>query len=381
MDPHGPIARRFPLVARFRPACLPLPDRVQALVDLADRAVQQGEQVLASTVFNQSALLASDLGLPNLARSMCHRHANAYLRACPLSATSTIRGLEPLVNLARLQIRAGNTDDGRRRLLDLYEAVGTGDEVTFEGIIVPAALTRTNQDRHDVRAWLWRVLLADGTRTLTTTGRWREALAHIEEHRGVGARMLDGRQVAVVAALTVGDTRRAMGLLTMTSPGDPWEQAVTDCLTAMCCRAAGQDVNVRLAGLLNMYLGHDAKPGLTIFDIRLGLTALDVIDSADQPAAGLLVEDLVRRTTQARNGCAAREVVAHPLFLALATDSQTQDCRDLVRACALDAGALPDELYRNLSTALGRSEAVLPCSLTSAPASGSSAQLSEKYDL
>ncbi len=106
MDPHGPIARRFPLVARFRPACLPLPSRVQALVDLADRAVQQGEQGLASTVFNQSALLASDLGLPDLARSICHRHANAYLRACPLSATSTIRGLEPLVNLARLQIRA-----------------------------------------------------------------------------------------------------------------------------------------------------------------------------------------------------------------------------------------------------------------------------------
>ena len=368
MDPHGPIARRFPLVARFRPACLPLPDRVQALVDLADRAVQQGEQGLASTVFNQSALLASDLGLPDLARSMCHRHANAYLRACPLSATSTIRGLEPLVNLARLQIRAGNTDDGRRRLLDLYEAVGTGDEVTFEGITVPADLTRTNQDRHDVRAWLWRVLLADGTRTLTTTGRWREALAHIEEHRGVGARMLDGRQVAVVAALTVGDTRRAMGLLTTTSPGDPWEQAVTDCLTAMCCRGAGQDAC--LAGLVNMYLGHDAKPGLTVFDIRLGLTVLDVIDSADQPAAGLVVEDLVRRIIEARNGYAAREALAHPLFLALATDSRARDCQNLVRACALGERTLPEEAYRDLSAALDRSEAVLNSPVTSTTSTG-----------
>ncbi|MCX5233917.1 hypothetical protein OG824_01525 [Streptomyces prunicolor] len=365
MDPHGSIARRFPLVARFRPACLPLPDRVQALVDLADRAVQQSEQGLASTVFNQSALLASDLGLPDLARSMCHRHATAYLRSCPLPATSTIRGLEPLVNLARLQIRAGNTDDGRRRLLDLYEAVGTGDEVTFEDITVPADLTLTNQDRHEVRTWLWRVLLADGTRTLTTTGRWREALTHIEEHRGVGTRMLDGRQVAVVAALTVGDTKRAANLLTTTVPGDPWEQAVTDCLTALCCRAAGQDVNVRLPGLVNMYLRHAAKPGLTVFDIRLGLTVLDVIDSVDQPAASLVVEDLVRRTTEARNGYAAREVLAHPLFLALATDSQARECKDLVRACALGARTLPEEAYRDLSAALGRSEAVLNSSVTS----------------
>ncbi len=374
MDPHGPIARRFPLVARFRPACLPLPDRVQALVDLADRAVQQREQGLASTVFNQSALLASDLGLPDLARLMCHRHANAYLRACPLSAASTIRGLEPLVNLARLQIRAGNTDDGRRRLLDLYEAVGTGDSVAFEGITVPADLTRTDEDRQEVRAWLWRVLLADGTRTLTATGRWREALAHIEEHRGVGTRMLDGRQVAVVAALTVGDTERAAELLTGTAPGDPWEQAVTDCLTVLCRRDAGRDVNACLAGLVNTYVSHEAIPGLTVFDIRLGLTVLDAVESPDQPAARLLVDDLARRTTEARNGYAAREVLAHPLFLALATGSQAQDCKALVRACALDAGALPEEAYRDLSAALDRSETVLNFSLPSATESSSSAR-------
>ncbi|MER7925700.1 hypothetical protein ABTY96_21605 [Streptomyces sp. NPDC096057] len=363
MDPNGSIARRFPLVARFRPACLPLPDRVQALVDLADRAVQQSEQGLASTVYNQSALLASDLGLPDLAGSICHRHANAYLRACPLPATSTIRGLEPLVNLARLQIRVGNTDDGRRRLLDLYEAVGTGDEVTFEGITVPADLTHTNQDRREVRAWLWRVVLADGTRTLTTTGRWREALTHIEKHRGVGTRMLDGRQVAVVAALTAGDTKQAANLLATTTPGDPCERAVTDCLTVLCRRAAGQQVNACLAGLVNMYLRHDAKPGLTVFDTRLGLTVLDAIDSADQPAAGLVVDDLVRRTTEARNGCAARELLAHPLFLALATDSQARDCKNLVRACAFDAKALSGEAYRELAAALNRSEMVLNSSV------------------
>ncbi|MFE9604483.1 hypothetical protein [Streptomyces hokutonensis] len=188
------------------------------------------------------------------------------------------------------------------------------------------------------------------------------------------------RQVAAIVECTeewTGMTVRAMEspewmelfvscLLTGTAPGDPWEQAVTNCLTALCCRAAGQDVNVCVAGLVNMYLGHDAKPGLIVFDIRLGLTVLDVIDSADQRAVSLLVEELVRRTTEARNGYAAREVLAHPLFLALTTDSQTRDCKDLVRTCALDAGALPEEAYRDLSTALDRSETVLNSSVTSA---------------
>ncbi|WP_405891578.1 hypothetical protein OG427_02880 [Streptomyces sp. NBC_00133] len=366
MDPHVPIARRFPLVARFRPACLPLPARVRALVELADRAGKQGEQGLASAVYNQAALVASDLGLPDLARSMCHRHAAAYLHACPLPAMSAIRGLEPLVNLARLQIRAGRTDDGRQRLLDLFAAVGAGDAAAFEGITVPADLIRTAEDRREVRAWLWRVLLADGTRTLTTTGRWREALAHIEQHRGVGTRMLDGRQVAVVAALTVGDTARAEELITGTAPGDPWEQAVTASLTALCRREAGQYVDDCLADLVNTYLSHEAKPGLTVFDIRLGLTALDAVASSQHAGARSLVEDLVRRTTEAGDGYAAREVLAHPLFIALATDRQVQDCKDLVRACGLEAGALQDELYRALSAALDSSEVVITRSLTAA---------------
>ena len=123
MDSHGPIAQRFPLVARFRPACLPLPERVHTLVDLADTAVEETDQGLASAVYNQAALIASDLDLPDLAREMCHQHAAAYLHACPLPGMSAIRGLEPVVNLARLQIRAGRADEGRQRLLNLYKAV------------------------------------------------------------------------------------------------------------------------------------------------------------------------------------------------------------------------------------------------------------------
>ncbi|MEY9841745.1 hypothetical protein [Streptacidiphilus sp. EB103A] len=363
MDPFSQTALRFPLVARFRPACLPLPDRVQALVDLAARAAHQGEQGLASTVFNQSALLASDLGLPDLARSMCHRHARAYLAATPLTAASAIRGLEPLVNLARLQIRAGNTDDGRQRILDLHEAFGTADSADFEGITVPADLCRTEDDRQEVRAWLWRVLLADGTRALTGTGRWREALAHIEQHRGVGSRMLDGRQVAVVAALTEGDTARAWDLITTTTPGDPWEQEVTGCLAVLCRRDTGQDSDAALSALVNTYLNHEAQPGLTVFDMRLGLTVLDAIDNREPASARSIVDDLARRTTWARDGYAARETLADRMFTRIATDRQRNDARALFQACGLEAADLSDEHAAALSSGLDRSQAVITRSL------------------
>ncbi|WP_073816627.1 hypothetical protein [Kitasatospora sp. CB01950] len=73
--------------------------------------------------------------------------------------------------------------------------------------------------------------IADGTRALTVAGRWSEALRHIEEHRGIGLRILDGRQVAVLAVTFTGDLPAAFALLEETEPGDPWEDAVT---TALC---------------------------------------------------------------------------------------------------------------------------------------------------
>lgn len=88
---------------------------------------------------------------------------------------------------------------GGPHLLDPYKAVEAGTAARFEGVAVPADITATDEDRHEVRAWLWRVLLADGTRTHTTEGRWAEALRHLKTHHGAGKRMLDGRRVVRIA--------------------------------------------------------------------------------------------------------------------------------------------------------------------------------------
>jgi len=62
----------------------------------------------------------------------------------------------------------------------------------------------------------------DGTRALTSTGRWHDAEAHLRHQNGIGHRMLDGRQATVIAAATTGDTTTAQKLVAETVPGEPW---------------------------------------------------------------------------------------------------------------------------------------------------------------
>ncbi|MGW2620894.1 hypothetical protein [Streptomyces sp. NPDC001500] len=364
MDPYASIVRRFPLISRFRPACLPLPQRVRTLVELSATAQTKADQGLASAVYNQAALLASDLHLPDLARQWCHQHAAAYLPATPLPGMTVIRALEPVVNLARLQIRAGHTDDGRHRLLNLFHAVSNAAPAEFEGVRIPAELTTSDTDRDEVRAWLWRVILADGTRALTTAGRWTEALAHIEKHNGLGLRMLEGRQVAVLAALH-SDADHAASLVAQTTPGEPWENAVTTCLAVMCRRAAHDPVDDLLPKLVNSYVQHEPQIGTTVFDTRLGLTVLDLLDPSDSPAVHLVAEELHRRTMAATDGYAARECLANPRFTALISSEKTNTARDLVHACGLDSAELPPTLAARLDHALRTSSAVIRESVTS----------------
>lgn len=358
MDRDGPIARRFPLIARFRPACLPLSERVQALTALADQSEQDDDRGVASSVHNQAALLASDIGLPDLAREMCHAHADAYLHACPLPAMDAIRGLEPLVNLARLDIRAGKADAGRNGLSALFEAVTNASSLEYSGITVPADLVATTEDRQEVRGWLWRVLLADGTRTLTSVGRWSEARAHIERHRGVGKRMLDGRQVAVVAALVEGDHERAARLIAETAPGEPWERNVTMSLATAGKMDSGTAREADLAALATAYVHSERAPGRTVFDIRLGLTVLDIAHLAGYPA-GAVAHDMVSRAVDAADGYAARELIAHGPCADLLSERRTTHCRELVDACALAARSVPEGALSDLNTALRKAGRVL----------------------
>jgi hypothetical protein len=107
------------------------------------------------------------------------------------------------------------------------------------------------------------------------------------------------------------------------------------------------------------YLGRADEQGITVFNTRLGLTVLDAVASPEDPAARRVVAELHRRATETADGYTAREILAHPSFTARATDREAQDCRALLRACALGAGAFPADLHDEVKAAIRVSDRVI----------------------
>ncbi|MCP2259769.1 hypothetical protein LX15_003478 [Streptoalloteichus tenebrarius] len=362
MDPTGRFARRFPLVARTRPACVPLARRVAELCDRAREAARTGDITEAAAVHNQAALVASDCGLPDLARQWCHQQVNIYLRARPLGAQVARLALEPITNLARLYIREGQGERAFALMDTLFTAVSSRTDADVDGIEIPADLTDSAETHQHIRSWLWAVLLATGGRALAAAGRWADARARLGEYKGIGRRMLDGRQVAIISHAVDGDTDSALALLADTTPGEPWENAVTACLTIQCHGASGC---VDLTPLLDQYHGLDTStPGLAVFRTRLGLSFVDALGTVDDPLARRIAVEVIDYATATRDGYAARDLLAHSGCRELLTHNQTRELTELVDACALGCGTLPATLLEDLTQALTSAEEIMPRSMT-----------------
>ena len=344
-------ASRFPLVARPRPTCLPLPQRVSGLHELATEAGERRDASRATAVFNLAALLASDCGMPALARTWCHRLATTAIE----HDHDPQHALEPVVNLARLHIRAGDGPAAWTLLETLFQAIETRTDTTIDGLTIPAArLTRTPDSHAKARTWLWSVLLGTGAHALATAGRWDEASIRIARHKGVGNRMLDGRQVTVIAHATAGRYEQARAMLNATRPGEPWENAVTASLHLhMVDSAPAEQVTAALAA--HHALG-PTKPGLIVFHTRLGLTLVDAL-GANHPDAEQVNMNLIRHA--AADGYAARDLLAHRGCLSLATPQQIARLTKFVADCGLGHRTMTVEHLATVTQALDTAESVI----------------------
>lgn len=355
MDPTGPTAQRFPLLPRTRPICSPLTTRVEGICALARTAAHERDPAKAAAVHNRSALLASDCGLPDLARAWCHRHAQLHLDALPLNGQAARRALEPLVNLARLRIRAGEGESAYQLLTTLFTAVTARTDTTVDGIDVPAAtLTATTDDHQQLHRWLWSIILADAPRALITAGRWDDAHTHMQHHHGIGHRLLDGLQIAVIAALTAGDPAGALALVETAAPDEPWEHAVGACLTVLAGRTTDQTVTA----MLHHYQRLTAAPELAVFHTRVGLSVLDATDTAHRDADAHAAV-LVRQTLATQDGYAVRDLLAHPHRAALLTADDISHAHSIIHQCHLGAKYLPTHLHDALTTAMDTTAALL----------------------
>jgi hypothetical protein len=145
-------------------------------------------------------------------------------------------------------------------------------------------------------------------------------------------------------------------MLDATQSGEPWEDAVTACLS-LCVPA--DDPTHLVAVALNAYhaLG-PAESGLAVFHIRLGLTVIDALDSG-HPAREQIAANLIRHA--ANDGYAARDLLAYPGRLGIATNRQIDQLTDLVSDCGLTLGHMTAAHIAALNSALDTAQSVIAC--------------------
>jgi hypothetical protein len=161
-------ARRFPLAPRPKPPCRPLTERLARVARLAGQVADDADAPLrAAGACNLAALIASACAMPDLARVLCWAQFDAYqaARPAPCGETTAKLILQPLVNLARLRIRAGEADAGRQILQSLYDAArSSSGQAVIDGraVSLPALIPAlTTPAREALTQWLWAVLLTD----------------------------------------------------------------------------------------------------------------------------------------------------------------------------------------------------------------------------
>jgi hypothetical protein len=345
----GTVVRWFPLVPRPRPPCLPLAERVaHQLTEPAQVAAREPDRgralALAASVQNQAALLASDCGLPDLAKQICWQQFDAFRTGWPLDAAAARHCLEPIVNMARLQVRAGDGAGARSDIESLYQAVTVGGDATVDGRSVSFdGLTAAEAERRPVAQWLWRVVLAEGVRALARDGRWHDAAAHAERHGGIGRRLLDGRQAAILACCADGDRTAASTLLKTGDTREPWEHAVGACLVVLCSEHTGAHGRA-VEAMTRRYLRLAPAPRLHQFQTRLGPTALGFTDPADDGCAEAIARRVIDAAISSGDGQVARDALsderlrAHLTSHDAGTLAQIHGLADLgPRALAADA--------------------------------------------
>jgi|HubBroStandDraft_1064217.scaffolds.fasta_scaffold03125_4 hypothetical protein len=353
----------FPLVVRPRPPGLPLEARITELTGLAAEPASGTARERASRaaeVLNKAALIASDCGMPALARDLCHRQRALFDQATPLPGWAIRLALQPILNIPRQRIREGQGQDACAMLETLYQAARQRTSAGIDGQTVDlSAITRTPEDHKTVCTLIWAALLADGTRALALAGRWKEAADHAATHRGTGKRLLDGRQAAILALLHDGQRGKAADMVEQATITSPCEHAVQALLRVLCLHPAspnaGHHAGTMLAAARTVLEDPDRSTALA--RARIGMTALDLAPSSGHLRTRPLREALI--TTASNDGYVARDMLAHHHACQSLTAAQHRDLRNLVQASGLGAGTIPRRLHDQLMTAVDRAENTL----------------------
>ncbi|MFY1595948.1 hypothetical protein [Micromonospora sp. WMMD737] len=357
--------RRFPLLGRPRPACPALTDRVTEVAELAEIAATHNDNGIAEAAhaLNKAALIASDCGLPDLAYQWCWDHINIYRQRGILTALQASYLLEPVLNLARLQIRADNGQPALHLLQAMYQAVTTGTNLVVDGRTLPLTnLTGTRDELGKLRQWTWLQHLSEGIRILALAGRWDDAVAHAHTLNGIGGHLMEGRQATIIAHLLRGDTDTARVILDDSAITQPWEQQVGSCLTTMCATpaTAGSEVSA----MVEQFLAQGPVTDYAVYRVRWGLTVATLSSKYDEATAQQLLRHVATEVLEEPDGYAAREVLGHRTALHL-KEPHEHALAHIMTTAGLRAGSMSEATLRTLREAVQIASDALTCSVGS----------------
>lgn len=356
------FAHWLPLVPRPRPVALPVTDRIAALQAGAERARQvYGDLAAATAVLNKAALLLSDAGHPDDARDLCWRQFEIFRQHAPLAGTPATWALQPVVNIARLLIRARQGEQAHAILRSLHHAATNPGAVVIDGVPIDLGQLVVPGAASEIARFTWTTLLADGTRALTSARRWAEATTYAEQHHGIGDRLFDGRQAAILAQLDAREPDQALSLLDETRIEEPWEHVVAACLRGACLTSAGRSADLDLDQLVALITALDPAPALVVFRIRATLLLLRyTIARADQLTG--VVDGLVSQA----DGYTARDLLAADTVLVTLTDTNRRALSTILDASVTQA-TLPLEAVEQVMDAAHTAEQALDDALRRIP--------------
>jgi hypothetical protein len=363
------IASRIPLVRRPKAPALPLEERITHLTGLTVAPAGASHHDLvarACGVLNYAALIASDVALPDLATDLCWRQHQVFADAGRLSGKTGVMSLMPLVNLARLLTRDSQGENAYRLLLCLNDAARHRNRTDIGGRTVDLSpLTGTDEDHRTVCQELWVSLLVDGARALARVGRWTEAAEAMVQHRGIGKRLLDGRQIKIMALMEQGLGQQARDMIDATQPTEPWERAVALLLHAHCRPTSTPVADADFDRILHeatLLLAHP-EPSTAAFQARAGLSALE-LDPTGRHATPLL-DSLV--TVARLDAYAARDVLHHPVAASVLSSGPRDALSAVITRAGLGAGGLPTSHREALTSAVLHAEKQLKGLLETEP--------------
>jgi hypothetical protein len=302
--------------------------------------------------------------MADLARHLCWQHIDAYRRLRrPLTVLEARYLLEPVLNLARLELRADQGNAAVRLLEAMFQAVTRRSDLTIGAHTLPTAnLVGATSEHRQLHEWAWLQLIGEGIRAHALASRWDNAAEHARRYKGIGVHLMEGRQTSIIAHCMAGNLAEGRTLLAQSEPTQPWEHEVAACLQVMCTEPSDALMMPYVTAAVLTYSAREPVAGYASYHARLGLT---IANSVSPDLATDLLNHAAEDAIDSADGYTARDMLGFREPINGISDNQRSNLSRLATESGLGVETLPKPSLLRLTAAADKAAAALDSPLTS----------------